>query len=73
MCTQAKQEKQAEVIIAEGETEAGRLIADSYKDGKEFLQLRRIEAARDIARYLAKSPGVHYVPSSSNLLMTMPK
>eukprot|EP01094_Clydonella_sp_ATCC50884_P017733 TRINITY_DN3147_c1_g1_i1.p1 TRINITY_DN3147_c1_g1~~TRINITY_DN3147_c1_g1_i1.p1 ORF type:complete len:279 (+),score=120.27 TRINITY_DN3147_c1_g1_i1:68-904(+) len=67
----AKQEKQAEVIIAEGETEAGRLIADSYRDGKEFLQLRRIEAARDIARYLARSPGVHYVPSTGNLLMQL--
>jgi len=69
----AKQEKQAEVIIAEGETEAGRLIADSYREGKEFLQLRRIEAARDIARYLARSSGVHYVPSSGNLLMQLPQ
>jgi len=72
MVEKAKQEKLAEVIIAEGETEAGRLIAEAYKDGNEFLQLRRIEAAREIARYLARSRNVVYLPSNGNVLMSLP-
>jgi regulator of protease activity HflC (stomatin/prohibitin superfamily) len=68
----AKQEKQAEVIIAEGETEAGRLISEAYMQGNEFLQLRRIEAARDIARHLSRSRNVVYLPSNGNMLMSLP-
>ena len=54
----AKQEKLAEVILAEGETESARLIQEAMKEGNEFLQLRRIEAAKEIAYVMSHSGNV---------------
>ena len=47
-----------QVILAEGETESARLIQEAMKDGNEFLQLRRIEAAKEIAALLGRSGNV---------------
>jgi len=67
----AIQEKLAEVILAEGETESARIIADAMKSGNDFLQLRRIEAAKEIAAALSRSPNVVYLPSTTNILMNL--
>merc|ERR1712188_144116 len=45
----ATQEKEAEVILAAGETEAAKLINEGMAAGNEFLELRKIEAAKVIA------------------------
>jgi len=68
----AKQEKLAHVILAEGETEAARLIAEANQTGNQFLELRRIEATKEIAETLASSRNVTYIPKSGNFLMTIP-
>jgi len=67
----SKQEKEAEVILAEGETEAARMIQNAMKGGNEFLELRRIEAAREIAETLSKARAVTYLPSGSNMLLNI--
>ncbi|MCL4135803.1 UNVERIFIED_CONTAM: hypothetical protein GTU68_060101 [Idotea baltica] len=46
----AEQEKQAAIIRADGEAAASSLIAKSFDEmGEGLLELRRIEAAEDIA------------------------
>jgi prohibitin 1 len=63
----AEQEKLAGIIRAEGESQAAQLLSEAYKkSGKAHLELRRIEASKDIASTLAKSRNVTYLPSSKN-------
>jgi prohibitin 1 len=61
----ARQLKLASVIRVEGETEAARLISEAMMISPEFLELRRIEAAKDIARTLATSRNITYLPGGS--------
>jgi len=69
----AEQERKAAVIKAEGEAESARLIIDSLKSqGPGFIELRRLEAAREIAESLSKNRNVTYVPGGINMLMGMP-
>lgn len=63
--------RKASVIQAEGEAEAARLIVDALRSGSGFLELRKIEAAREIAETLGRSPNVHYVPKSGGLLLNV--
>ncbi|CAI0457450.1 unnamed protein product [Linum tenue] len=66
----ADQERRAAVIRAEGESEAAKLISDATtKAGMGLIELRRIEAAREIAATLARSPNVSYLPSGGNMLL----
>merc|ERR1740138_1112201 len=61
----AEQEKRAAVIRAEGEAEAADLITEALAThGNGFIEVRRIDAARDIAETLARSRNVAYLPSS---------
>ncbi|KAI0597362.1 prohibitin-1 [Biscogniauxia sp. FL1348] len=61
----AEQERQANVIRAEGEAESaeavGRAIA---KSGDGLIQIRKIEASREIAQTLSSNPNVSYLPGS---------
>jgi len=66
----SKQEKLAEVILAEGETEAARVIQEAMKASTKFLEMRRIQAAKEIAETLAASPNVTYLSSGTNLLLS---
>jgi len=60
---QAEQEKKAAIIQAEGEGEAARLISDALAEhGDAVIDVKRIEAAKDIAQTLAQSPNVVYLP-----------
>ena len=64
------QERIAAVIKAEGESEAARLISDATKAaGPGLLELRRIEAAKELAETMSKSPNVVYLPSGGNMLL----
>lgn len=66
----AEQERNAAVIRAEGESESARLISEATKAaGAGMIELRRIEAARDIADTLAKGRNVVYLPSGGNMLL----
>lgn len=39
--------------------------------GNEFLELRKIEAAKSIARTLATSRNVSYLPGGGNVLLNL--
>jgi len=52
----AEQERQAAITRAEGESEAAALVSQALQEsGAGFIQLRRIEAAREIAETLSKA------------------
>lgn len=60
----SEQERQAAIIKAEGESEAARLVSDAIaKSGSGFIEVQRIDAAREIAETLAKSRNVTYLPN----------
>ena len=59
----AEQERQANVIRAEGEAESAETISRSVaKAGDGLIMIRRIEASREIAQTLAGNPNVTYLP-----------
>lgn len=59
----AEQERQANVIRAEGEAESAETISRAVaKAGDGLIMIRRIEASRDIAQTLAGNPNVTYLP-----------
>ncbi|KAL2152676.1 hypothetical protein VTH82DRAFT_5860 [Thermothelomyces myriococcoides] len=71
----AEQERQANVIRAEGEAESADIISKAIaKSGDGLIQIRKIEASREIAQTLASNPNVAYLPGSgkgTNLLMNV--
>ncbi|KAK7259762.1 hypothetical protein RIF29_25375 [Crotalaria pallida] len=68
----AEQERRAAIIRAEGESDAAKLISDATAAaGNGLIELRRIEASREVAATLAKSPNVSYLPGGQNLLMAL--
>ncbi|KAI0171357.1 hypothetical protein LQW54_003358 [Pestalotiopsis sp. IQ-011] len=59
----AEQERQANVIRAEGEAESAETISRAIaKNGDGLIQIRKIEASREIAQTLAGNPNVAYLP-----------
>ncbi|KAK0635916.1 band 7 family-domain-containing protein [Bombardia bombarda] len=74
----AEQERQANVIRAEGEAESAETISRAIaKAGDGLIQIRKIEASREIAQTLASNPNVAYIPGgnkgNTNLLMSVSK
>lgn len=68
----AEQQKKASIITAEGDAQAASLIAKSLGDcGDGLVELRRIEAAEDIAHNLSKSRQVAYLPPGQNVLLNL--
>lgn len=66
----AEQERRAAIIRAEGESESAKLISDATAAaGMGLIELRRIEASREIAGTLAKTPNVTYLPKEGNMLL----
>jgi len=66
----AEQEKKAAVIRAEGESESAMLITSALKDsGDAFIQVRRIDTAKEVAETLSRSRNVTYLPSGGNMLL----
>lgn len=69
----AEQQKKAAVIAAEGDAQAAILLAKSFGGaGEGLVELRRIEAAEDIAYQLSKSRNVTYLPQGQNVLLNLP-
>ncbi|KAK2584790.1 hypothetical protein KPH14_007108 [Odynerus spinipes] len=68
----AEQQKKASIITAEGDAQAASLIAKSLGEaGDGLVELRRIEAAEDIAYNLSKSRNVAYLPPGQNILLNL--
>ncbi|XP_015058883.1 prohibitin-3, mitochondrial [Solanum pennellii] len=66
----AEQERRAAIIRAEGESESAKLISDATAAaGMGLIELRRIEASREVASTLAKTPNVSYLPKQGNMLL----
>lgn len=66
----AEQERRAAIVRAEGESEAARLISRATEiAGVGLIELRKIEASREIAHTLAKTRNVVYLPSGNNMLL----
>ena len=53
----ARQEKQAMIVRAQGEARSAELIGDAIKKSKSYVELRKIENARNIATILQESGG----------------
>lgn len=53
----ARQEKQATVVRAQGEARSAELIGDAIKKSRSYVDLRRIENARNIATILQEASG----------------
>ncbi|KDE06860.1 prohibitin-2 [Microbotryum lychnidis-dioicae p1A1 Lamole] len=65
---QALQEKQSIIVKAQGEARSAELIGEAVKQNKGFLQLRKMEAAREIAQMVANSNNKLMLDSDSLLL-----
>jgi prohibitin 1 len=62
----AEQERQANVIRAEGESESADAISKAIqKSGDGLIMIRKIEASREIAATLSSNPNVAYLPGGS--------
>lgn len=67
----AIQDKLSTIVRAEGEAKSAKLLTDTIKERPEFLQLRKIEAAREIAHTIARSHNKVYLSADSLLLGLM--
>ncbi|CAD8188349.1 unnamed protein product [Paramecium pentaurelia] len=67
-----EEEKNAKIILSEGESEAARLINEAVKSyGTAQIEIKKLETAKHIAETLAKSPNITWIPTGngvSNLL-----
>ena len=59
---------QSIIVRAQGEARSAELIGESLRRNKGFLELRRLEAARDIATILSQSQNKVMLDSESLLL-----
>ncbi|OVA20467.1 Prohibitin [Macleaya cordata] len=66
----AEQERRAAIIRAEGESDSAKLISDATASaGMGLIHLRTIEASREIAATMARTPNVSYLPRGNNILL----
>ncbi|KAH3883396.1 hypothetical protein DPMN_007351 [Dreissena polymorpha] len=69
-----EQMKNAAIIRAEGESEAANMVSKAIgESGEGLVELRKIEAAEDIALQLAQSRNVVYLPSGQQTLLALPQ
>jgi len=69
---QREQEKNAKIIEAEGESIAAQMISESVKTyGEAMIELRRIEAAKNITDTLSTASNIGFVPFNSNMLFNL--
>lgn len=61
----AKQDKRSAIIRAEGEARSAQMIGDAMRDNPAFIQLRRIEAAREIATTVQRSQNRVYLDADT--------
>jgi len=69
----AEQERLAAIVRAEGEAEAATMISDALKKhGGGMVEVKRIDAAREIAETLSKASNVMYLPGGgTNMLLNI--
>merc|ERR1712153_266742 len=67
---EAEQEKRSTIIRAQGEGAAIKLIGDAMAENPGYLQVRRIDAAREISATIAKSQN-HVMLDADTLLLNL--
>lgn len=66
--------KKAAVISAEGDSQAASLLAKAFGDcGEALVELRRMEAAEEIAKQLSRSRNIAYLPPGQHTLLSLPQ
>jgi prohibitin 2 len=65
---QAQQEKKSNIIKAQGEAASAALYGDSLAHNPAFIELRRIEASKDIADILGRSRNKIFLESDTLML-----
>jgi prohibitin 1 len=64
----SEHERNAAIIRAQAEAHAARILSEAMEtSGTGFVELRRIEASKEIAATLSKSKNISYIPASSSL------
>merc|ERR1719163_561574 len=71
MVEMAEQERKSKVIAAQGESKAAELVGNAMKNNPAFAELRRIEAAREIAQAISQSSNRVFLNSDSLLVNLM--
>jgi prohibitin 2 len=64
----ARQEKQSIIVRAQGEAKSAELIGEAIKNKPGFLELKRIEAAREVATMISRSNNKVMLDSDTLLL-----
>ncbi|KAG1141568.1 hypothetical protein G6F37_004695 [Rhizopus arrhizus] len=64
----ARQEKQSIIVRAQGEAKSAELIGEAIKNKPGFLELKRIEAAREVAGVISRSGNKVMLDSDTLLL-----
>lgn len=64
----ARQEKQGIIVKAQGEAKSAELIGEAIKKSKDYVELKKIETAREIAGILSKSGNKVILDNDSLLL-----
>lgn len=68
----AEFEKEAKIIRAEGDSAAAIMIGATIAEhGQGIIELRKIEAAKEIAHTMSRSRNVAYLPGGNNMLINM--
>ena len=69
---QAEQQKRAAITSAEGDKVAAELLSAAFaRAGNGLIELRRIEAAEDIAYQMSQSRNVVYLPQNQTTLLNL--
>ena len=70
---QEEQKKMAAIIRAEGDSLAADLLSKAFAGaGEGLIELRKLEAAEDIAYQMSQSPNVAYLPPNQQMLLHVP-
>lgn len=70
----AEHQKKAAVTTAEGDSIAASLLSKAFaKAGNGLIELRKLEAAEDIAYQMSRSRNVSYLPSGQQTLLSLPQ
>lgn len=64
----ALQEKKSTVIRAQGVSKSAELVGEAIKNNPAFVQLRRLDTAKEIATLISRSANKVYLNSDSLLL-----
>ncbi|GMC39946.1 unnamed protein product [Saccharomyces cerevisiae] len=67
----ARQEKEGMVVRAQGEAKSAELIGEAIKKSRDYVELKRLDTARDIAKILASSPNRVILDNEALLLNTV--